>query len=163
MALQNIINTGQDPEEGFTLIQLVVVVAIIGVLLTIGIPAYGGIVKETRKTAYTVEAQKVADKIVMRFNQEGGTLSGDSWDGAQANYQLMERIGREVVHEMDPEFESRPWNEPPASGHWISLQGVADLGEWPAWKIGPQVQVYDLEGSVTYQYGGSSYYYGYLA
>lgn len=162
MALQINFQPQHDGEEGFTLIQLVIVVAIIGILLAIGIPAYGGIVKETRRTAYTVEAQKVADKIVMRFNEEGGTLSGDSWDGAQANSQLLERIGREVVHEMDPEFESRPWNEAPASGHWISLQGIADLGEWPAWKIGPQVQVYDLEGSVTYQYGGSSYYHGYL-
>lgn len=151
-----------DFEEGFTLIQLVIVVAIIGILVAIGIPAYGGIVKETRKAAYAGEAQKVAEKIMVRFIQEGGTEAGESWDNATSNVRLMERIGREVVHDMDPEFESRAWNEPPASGHWVNLQGIGIDGEWPAWELAPQIQVYDLEGDVFYQYGGTPQYGGSL-
>ncbi|PTT21730.1 hypothetical protein DBR36_03530 [Microbacterium sp. HMWF026] len=145
----------ESKQEGFTLIQLVIVVAIIGILVAIGIPAYGGIVKETRKAAYAGEAQKVAETIVARFVQEGGTLAGESWDNGSSNAQLMERIGREVVHDLDPEFESRAWDEPPASGHWVNLQGVGINGEWPAWEIAPQIQVYDLDGDVFYEYGGT--------
>lgn len=162
MALQHIINTRQDEEEGFTLIELVVVVAVVGILIAIGIPAYGGIVKETRRSAYAMEAEKVAETIVARFIQEGGTSAGDSWDNATPNVRLMERIGREVVHELDPEFESRPWNVPPKSGHWVNVQGVGVNGEWPAWEIAPQVQVYDLDGDLFYEYGGTPQYGGNL-
>jgi len=64
-------------EQGFTLVELLIVIIILGVLATIGIPTYRGFVKRAHEAATLAELQAVSMAIKYYFIEKGETADFD--------------------------------------------------------------------------------------
>jgi len=61
-----------NTQKGFTLIELMIVVAIIGILAAIAIPAYQGYSKRSSETACLAEVKGLASQQYVRINDPQG-------------------------------------------------------------------------------------------
>lgn len=64
-------------EQGFTLVELLIVIIILGVLATIGIPTYRGFVDRAHEAATLAELQAVSMAIKYYFIEKGETADFD--------------------------------------------------------------------------------------
>lgn len=69
--------------EGFTLVELMVVVVIIGILIAIAIPIYGGIQARARRNACYAN-QRIIDGAIAMYYAEEGEYPATGTDGVAA-------------------------------------------------------------------------------
>lgn len=62
-----------NAQKGFTLIELMIVVAIIGILAAIALPAYQNYTKRSANSACLAEAKTVAGKLVIELQDPSST------------------------------------------------------------------------------------------
>lgn len=67
-------------QKGFTLIELMIVVAIIGILAAIAIPAYSDYTKKSSQAACMAETKAYANKIFLVLNDATGTSTVNTAD-----------------------------------------------------------------------------------
>ncbi|HHF2958269.1 MULTISPECIES: pilin [Vibrio] len=71
-------NSKQKKQQGFTLIELMIVVAIIGVLSAVAIPAYQNYVQKTEVASATATLRGLLTNIDMYQQENGGTFPTDT-------------------------------------------------------------------------------------
>lgn len=91
--------------RGFTLVEVLIVVVILGVLASIVVPAFGGTTDEARKGAFITELQIFADAAEYASAKTGGLIE-DSSTG-------------DVPPELEPYIDSAGWLDgTPIGGEW---------------------------------------------
>ena len=76
-----------NTQKGFTLIELMIVVAIIGILAAIAIPAYQNYTKKASDNACLAETKGAANKVFLQINDPNGNTfkSGDTIKASACN------------------------------------------------------------------------------
>jgi type II secretion system protein G len=69
-------------ERGFTIMELLVVIVIIGVLAAIGVPAYNNITDRARTSACAANRQTL-DTIIAMYNADWGDYPAEARNGAE--------------------------------------------------------------------------------
>ena len=78
MLLDRLVNR---KKKGFTLVELMVVVVIIGVLVAIAIPIFSGIQERARQNAHDANIRTLQGAGAMYVSEHG--FEADSWDSAE--------------------------------------------------------------------------------
>lgn len=82
-----------NAQKGFTLIELMIVVAIIGILAAIAIPAYSDYTKKSSQAACLAETKGYANKIFLIKND----ATGDATTIAAANFPAKACSSNDIV------------------------------------------------------------------
>ena len=80
-------------QKGFTLIELMIVVAIIGILAAIAIPAYQNYTKKASDTACLAEVKGVANRTFLELNDPNGATTPSMPTGSACKGDLVYTAG----------------------------------------------------------------------
>lgn len=72
-------------ERGFTIMELMVVIVIIGVLAAIGVPAYKSMTDRARKQACLANQRTISSAVAMYYAEHGSYVEFDDTTVAEAN------------------------------------------------------------------------------
>ena len=78
--MQKLMKAIHQNEKGFTLVELMVVVVIIGILIAIAIPLYGSVQATAREKACYAN-QRTIDGVISMYQAEGGVTIPGTADG----------------------------------------------------------------------------------
>lgn len=118
-------------EQGFTLIELMIVVAIIGILAAIAMPAY----QDYTKRAHVTEGMALAEKAKMSVSEFYATNGQWPTSNESAGLPDATSIFGNAVVSVDISFSRIriTYNQKVQSGTYVDLQGTAVNGATLVW------------------------------
>ncbi|GAA0486139.1 prepilin-type N-terminal cleavage/methylation domain-containing protein [Alkalibacterium indicireducens] len=84
--MRNKIRQMMKKEDGFTLVELLAVIVILGIILAIAIPAIGGVISRANTDAETAENALIEDAARLYFTQNDGATEVSVGTLVEENY-----------------------------------------------------------------------------
>jgi prepilin-type N-terminal cleavage/methylation domain-containing protein len=110
-------------KKGFTLIELMIVVAIIGVLAAVAIPAYNGYIKKSRMTELANSMGAVGNAVLEYYQSHADTYPVNMTGSAVIDTSLGILIPNSYV-----DAANVSWN---SATHRVTITGISNIGSGP--------------------------------
>jgi prepilin-type N-terminal cleavage/methylation domain-containing protein len=101
----------KNDSNGFTLIELIVVIAILGIILAIAVPSFIGVIAQSKVSA-DIASLNSLNKATDIYEMINGTENGDVFDGITTDYNRMNELVTEgYLNEIIvPQYEGSEFN-----------------------------------------------------